>query len=512
MIAGAVSSTAVAWSNRADPRRTDDADVTATVLDPIEEMIAFRDADPVFAAFRITDRSRLIGRSLPTRWRIAALTDYDGQRWVPSVTLRPIGTRLGLPRPASPDQAAPIAFDVELLTDDFDLVPLPGQPVEVDSGSAQGVQTDAERTVVRLGETPSAGRTVHVTSDVAPRIDNATSARLATRQVDTLSASFGEAANAIAGEDTLLEQLTAIEQTLRGWSLDRNAPGGLQLALMERFVSETRRGTEEQFVTAFVLLARALGFDARVATGFVVPPDELRAPLELRSSHAAVWPEVRLEDLGWLAFDPTPAEQSSEVEPPPPPPEEQTPAAAQPPIPPPADRATDDPTDEVDIEGGSSTWGSIRSWAVRVSLGGGVILLPFVIVIAGILTIKGVRRRRRLRHADPARRIVGAWANTTDSLVDAGLTIGVAWTDARIAESAEPYVVSAPHELRRLAASATAMTFGATTRAPTIADEAVASSQAIELSIREALTRWERLRWRLSLRSLRRTTRSPIAA
>ena len=56
----------------------------------------------------------------------------------------------------------------------------------------------------------------------------------------------------------------------------RSASGsGQQLALIQRFVETTNRGTEEQFVTAFVLLARSLGVDARVATGFVVPPDEL---------------------------------------------------------------------------------------------------------------------------------------------------------------------------------------------------------------------------------------------
>ena len=45
--------------------------------------------------------------------------------------------------------------------------------------------------------------------------------------------------------------------------------GGLQQALIDRFLRDTQRGTAEQFATAFVLLARSLGIEARVATGFV---------------------------------------------------------------------------------------------------------------------------------------------------------------------------------------------------------------------------------------------------
>ena len=105
-----------------------------------------RDADPAIDLFRITDRSTLIGPSLPARWRLQALDVYDGQRWTPGLTVRPIGTTLGLNTTPRPDLRAPIQFDVELLTDDIDLVPLPGQPLSVDTGLAKGVETDLDRT------------------------------------------------------------------------------------------------------------------------------------------------------------------------------------------------------------------------------------------------------------------------------------------------------------------------------------------------------------------------------
>ena len=84
--------------------------------------------------------------------------------------------------------------------------------------------------------------------------------------------------------------------------------GGLQLALIDRFLRDTQRGTAEQFATAFVLLARSLGIEARVATGFVAPESaeatQATRPgdvLELSSADAAVWPEVQLGDGRWLA-------------------------------------------------------------------------------------------------------------------------------------------------------------------------------------------------------------------
>src|SRR6478735_4420303 len=182
-----------------------------------------------------------------------------------------------------------------------------------------GVETDTGRTVVRLTQPPQAGTTIRASAQTAPALDAARSATLGTRQIDEIAAGFTDTASAMAGNGTVLEQLQEIERTMHDtWDLDHSAPGGgQQLALIQRFVDDTHRGTEEQFVTAFVLMARALGVNARVATGFVVPPGELSAPLVLRSSHAAVWPEVEVVGEGWLAFDPAPAQETTDAESPP---------------------------------------------------------------------------------------------------------------------------------------------------------------------------------------------------
>jgi protein-glutamine gamma-glutamyltransferase len=511
VVAGLVTASSVAWSDRADPRRDVTPEQTLSLLFPVQQMIALRDAEPAIPLFRITDRSALAGPSLPTRWRLSALAEFDGQRWLPALTLRPIGGRLGLPDGTDPGATPPITFELEILTDDIALVPLPGDPIELDIDSDVRIQTDAERTVVLLDEAPEPGTTASVRSEVAPSDIDADAATIANRPVDEISKTFEETAREIAGEGTLLEQLRQIESTMQDdWLLDNGAPGaGLQLALMETFVQETQRGSREQFVTAFVFFARSLGIDARIATGFVVPPGRLGSPLTLTSAEAAVWPEVRLGEGGWVAFEPVPAEETTDEEPVPDPPSQQSPAAAQPPIAPPNEQ-TDETPPEQDEPITDIIQGGLRTWVARAGVGVGVTVVPVLLVCGSILLLKWKRRRRRLQVADSARRVVGAWANAADSLVDAGLTIAPSWTDDRIAEQSATFAPSVPHEIRRLAAAATAMTFGRTERGAFIVDDAIATSNSIDDAIRAERSRWQRIRWRLSLRSLRKATRSPI--
>lgn len=508
----------VAIADRADPRAVEDAELSVTALDPIEATVALRLADPPIALLEITDRSTLVGRALPSRWRLAALDVYDGQRWVPRIELRPIGERLGRAPPIEPGEAPPITYDVEYRTDDLDLVPLPGAPLSVGAP----VTTDLDRVAVRLRDTPGPGTSITVEAEIAPTLASVTERPtnpFLARPVDEIAQTFTDQARNLGGDETdsVLGQLRAIEATMRTeWVLDRDAPGGgQQLALLERFVAETRRGTHEQFVTAFVLLVRSLGVDARVAIGFEVPPEQLASPITVRSTDASSWPEVHIaesgtDDGGWVAFDPVPSREDTVEEDPPEAPDAQSPAAAQPPIEPPADDLDDRDDGEVSSTVTADRWATLRTWARRVGVVSSFTLLPVLLAVAAIVAVKWRRRRRRLRHPDPAHRIRGAWANVTDALVDAGLTVRPAWTDDRIAVHGGPLAPTVPHELRRLAAMATAITFGPTDDAWRLADDAASTSRSVRDALGAGRTRWERLRWRLSLRSLRRRTRSPV--
>jgi len=489
----------VSLTARADPRQTDPPAQTAPLLDPIEASRALRNLDPPITLHVIEN----VGDDgpLPTEWRTAALDDYDGRRWTPDLTLRPIGRTLG------EASETVVEADVSFLDDNLTLVPLPGPPVSVDVD----VETDDDRTVVRLTRPPVPGTVIGLVANVSPTFDDAASSGLAPRLVDESTAGFSELARALAGDGTPLEQVAQLERTMQSdFVRDSNVQGGgLQLALVERFLRDTQRGTPEQFATGFALLARSLGIEARVATGFRVA--EQGDPLSLRSDEAAVWPEVQLVDGRWLALDPAPADEATDGEPSPPQPQVQTPAAPQPPIAPPPepDNETTE-TDELAPADGADTLSTVLRLVGGTALAVGVLLLPFAVAAAVIVGLKYRRRRRRLAAESPTERIRGAWATATDALVDAGLDIAASSTDNEIAQFGGTIVTDARRDLHRLAGMSSAATYGVPHHVDLLADDATACLLGIEDSVGAIGTNWQRWRWRLSLRSLRTSTRSPV--
>lgn len=486
---------------RADPRRNEPPAQTAPILDPIEATLALRDLDPAVDLHVVAPND---DNNVPRRWRTAALSDYDGDRWRPALTVRPIGPTLG-------DASGPtIAADVSFLDDDLSLVPLPGPPVSVDAE----IETDAERTIVRLVERPEPGDRVSIVAEPSPAPDEVAPSGVASRVVGDDVANLTELAQALAGPGTAIDQLSGLASTMRNdFVLDNGVQGGgLQRAFIELFLRDTRRGNIEQFVTSYVLLARALGYDARVATGYVMANSEVGADrLVLSSADATIWPEVRLTDGRWTTFDPVPETEATDTAPPPPEPQTQTPAAPQPPIPPPPDPDNEAaPRDESVADEASGALSAVVTWAVRAAAGLAVLLLPFVVTAGLILITKRRRRRRRLTAGTVADRIRGAWANATDVLVDAGMSIGRSATDAQIAGRGEPLVADAARDLHRLAALSSAATYGSPDQPAFLADDAGRCLESVEGSLIAGRTRLQRMWWRLSVRSLRAATRSPV--
>jgi hypothetical protein len=495
----------VSLDARADPRRNDPAEQTAPLLDPIEATLALRELDPPTDLHVATATD---DGPLPLRWRTAALTSYDGRRWSPSLTLRPIGSTLG------PAVEPTIEAEVSFLDDNLTLVPLPGPPVEVDAA----IETDPDRTVVRLAERPAPGDVVGIVANAPATAGDAVDIGVAPRLVDESSSGLTQLAEGLAGDGDALERLGRLEATMREeFVLDSEVQGGgLEQALIDRFLRDTQRGTAEQFATSFVLLARSLGIEARVATGFVAGDDATAvtapgAPLVLSSADAQVWPEVQLSDGRWVAYDPVPIEEADDGAPPPPEPQVQTPAAPQPPIAPPPDSDSETLDDEEAVETASDgALSAVLTWVIRGTAALTVIVLPVLIAAILIVGAKYRRRRRRLRAHDPADRIRGAWASATDALVDAGLDIERSHTDSEIASGGTPFAPDASAQLRRLATMSSSATFGTPRHPELLADDAASCLGSIEQAVSAIRTRWQRLRWRLSLRSLRHGTRSPV--
>ncbi|MBQ8821987.1 MAG: transglutaminase domain-containing protein [Lachnospiraceae bacterium] len=112
------------------------------------------------------------------------------------------------------------------------------------------------------------------------------------------------------GADTPVEKLLAIEEAL--WQLEYTmTPGALPekvtdvASFLDYFLLENKKGYCSYFATAFVLLARAEGFPARYVEGFCLPVDSDKT-VTAYSYMAHAWPEVYLEGVGWIPFEPTP--------------------------------------------------------------------------------------------------------------------------------------------------------------------------------------------------------------
>ena len=110
--------------------------------------------------------------------------------------------------------------------------------------------------------------------------------------------------------ETDLEKLWAIEKELNSYTYTRR-PGNLPNTVtnagefLDYFLLESRQGYCTYYATAFVLLARAEGFPARYVQGFCVPMKDAKEAAVL-SNMAHSWPEVYIEGVGWIPFEPTP--------------------------------------------------------------------------------------------------------------------------------------------------------------------------------------------------------------
>lgn len=111
--------------------------------------------------------------------------------------------------------------------------------------------------------------------------------------------------------ETPYERLKAIERELSGYTYTLN-PGKLPETVdtpeefLEYFLLESRQGFCTYFATAFTLLAQAEGFPARYVEGFCVPSNFTTGETTVYSDMAHAWPEVYIEGVGWIPFEPTP--------------------------------------------------------------------------------------------------------------------------------------------------------------------------------------------------------------
>ncbi len=495
-----------------DPRSLrDDVVKPLRVNDPLGEYKRIVGQSPARPAFQI----RVSGAEVTEVARIAIvrLDAYDGVRWTTNDRYRIAGPVL-----SNLSRAVPPARDVTLTLSNLDLedpwLPSAGTPTRIDLG---GVGFDS-----RTNDLLATGSLKGLGYELRTRIVLATptdlGAAIVTPSAGTdldrslpggLPPNIGRiATEATAGATSPAETLDKLANYLRtGFALDPASPAGHSAGRLDQFLRVDRSGSAEQFASAFAVMARTLGYPTRVVVGYklVAQTDGQPRALEfITSANYHVWAEVHFDNLGWVAFDPTPSGAGA-------PPtktdtanngEAVTPGGG-------GEQRTPHPFGPSETNPnaakGTGWWHTVVT--VVLSLLGA---LALVAIGCGIVLGLKARRRRRRRTTGPvAERVVGAWDEVLDRLVELHFPVAPSMTPREIARATQAvYGTAAALPLSFLVPDVGAAVFGR--NAP---EEQVAMrvwNRALEFEQNLAITLNTRQRWRarLSLRSLRRFRRT----
>ena len=269
-------------------------------------------------------------------------------------------------------------------------------------------------------------------------------------------------------------------------------------------------GDQEQYATTAALMARQLGFPARVVFGFAPGQGSTQvagqssgqnsnqAETIVRGSDVSAWIEVDTTDGGWVTIDPTPAvrpipdavpEEALKVARPQAPvqpniPNVDTPDAQLPPNTVQEQPPADNP---------------VLTIVLRVLMALGWSVLVIAVLLSPFLTIVVAKlRRRRLRRRAPTaiQRIAGGWDEFEDAALDHGFTPGPSPTRIEVAQ-----VVGGVQPLV-LAAVADRAVFSPGDPDDEQADQLWRSVDELRYSLDADRTTWERIKSLVSLRSL----------
>ncbi len=120
---------------------------------------------------------------------------------------------------------------------------------------------------------------------------------------------LGLARDLTATAITPYDQARAIETYLQQipYTLDLPAPPGNK-ELSDYFLFQLKEGYCDYYATAMVVLARAAGLPARLATGYATGADSTGSGVyTVTEANAHSWPEIYFPGSGWVAFEPTAA-------------------------------------------------------------------------------------------------------------------------------------------------------------------------------------------------------------
>jgi transglutaminase-like putative cysteine protease len=499
-----------AIDNRApfDPRDLrDDVITTERLPDPLAELKAqLATPRPAFQVVFPSDKDTLDVE----RVGIVSLDAYDGVHWTSTSRYKPAGPVLLAPSEDPAGRAIRQRYTIAELDDPW--LPAAGDPERVD---LRDVGYDR-----RTGDLLATGNLKGLTYDVVSRVVVPTADQLASALPDTgadaatyLNLPGGipptistSASAATAGATSPAAMLTGLEQYLRQkFTYDELAASGQSYGRLERFLLTDRRGTAEQFATAFAIMARSLGFPTRVVVGYRVVENREGTPTPVQfvtSADYHAWAEVKFADLGWVAYDPTPNPGDS-----PQPPQQQPSSATT--IVPNAGGSEQRAPREIGPSEGLPEEPDNGSGVVQplIYAGGGIggVLVILGAIAAVIVLLKHRRRQRRLRSASTADRVVGAWEEVVDRLIEVNFPMTPNMTALDVARASRAtYGTATTLPLAFLVPEVGRAIYAADEPTPIMVTRAWQRTEEFEQNLASSLTRRRRWRARLSPRPLRR--------
>ena len=256
-------------------------------------------------------------------------------------------------------------------------------------------------------------------------------------------------------------------------------------------------GDQEQYAVTAALMARQLGFPARVVFGFV-PEVNTQGPTEVLGKNISAWIEVDTAQHGWVTMDPTPPVRDIPQELPKDP---TTIARPQSPVQPPIE----DPARPNTLQPPESTQDSttkdnplLLALLILVQVAGWVVLAAAIILAPFLAIVVAKLRRRMLRRRAPTaiQRISGGWQEFEDAVIDHGLELPISPTRTEVAS-----IVGGVQSLV-LAAVADRAVFSPDQPGDEEADRVWRAVTDLRASMDDGRTRWQRIRAAISLRSL----------
>jgi transglutaminase-like putative cysteine protease len=493
---------------------------TRDSVSPLDRISAwlYRPDEPMFT----------VRATSPENWRLAVLDKFDGLDWTTSAHFVPTGSQV---------PPAPYTGKTSTVRQRVTVQDLPGVwvPAADRARSITGLQVTVDETsgVVAAGQELRSGQTYQVTSAVpawstgelasaVPAQDAEAKAALAlpwgpgaTKEPAELAEFRQMAQQAVQGALSPIQQAAALASWFSGQGrYDVTARPGHTYSQLAWFLCQApvkgkctsqMRGTPEQFATAYAIMARSLGLPTRVAVGFRPGTDMGNGVREVKAGDVLAWPEVKFAGLGWVPFNPTPAQAGTNK----------------------SDAiAAGDTQQKVEalqknaatnaggsVGGGAKTPPSRKPAAQKPAKSGTPVWLyataalgaAAICYLIAVFAVPALRRRRRRTGPTPAHRIAGAWHQVVERLGEVGLS-GVRTRTAHEVVDFGTRAVGEPAAgpLGRLADLVNHSRYADTPADPRAAEEAWQHSDQIGRLVTRRTGRLRRLRNRLHPRSLTR--------